>query len=65
VEILDAGVTPPRSLWRSDPTPVSESGILSIAVSPAFLKPGDYQIAVYGIDGDRQQHVEMYAMTRR
>ena len=65
LEISDAAATPPRSLWRSALVEVPESGVLSIVVPRAFLRSGRYQIDVYGLSADGEQHVEMYAVQWR
>jgi hypothetical protein len=65
LEISDAAAIPPRSLWRTALVEVPESGILSIVVPHAFLPNGRYQIDVYGLSADGEQHVEMYAVQWR
>ena len=60
VEMSDgtAGASP----WRSTATRAADEETLSINVSRAFLKPGKYQLVVYGIAGGREQKLDSYTL---
>jgi len=48
--------------WRSAAIRAADEETLSIDVSRAFLKPGKYRLAVYGIEGGREERLDSYTL---
>ena len=62
VELFDAGVRPPRSLWSMSDLQRSEHATLVVIVPRSFLAPGVYRLAVYGINGAREERINTYTI---
>ncbi|MDP9190213.1 MAG: hypothetical protein M3P06_00735 [Acidobacteriota bacterium] len=62
VEMREASADPAQSPWRSDAIRAAGEETLSIDVTRTYLKPGKYQIVVFGIDGTREQRLETYTL---
>lgn len=58
VEIIDANAG--RVVWRRRSVQRRENDTLLIYVHRAYLERGRYQLAVYGIDGDREERLATY-----
>jgi hypothetical protein len=51
-----------RPPWRGAAIRAADEETLSVDVSRAYLKPGKYQIVVYGIEGARQTRLDSYTL---
>jgi hypothetical protein len=60
-EIVDAA-DPQRILWHDDVVRRSADDSLVILVGREFLKPGKYQLRLYGINGARQEPLSTYTI---
>jgi len=59
LELVDLGATPPRPLWSSAAKLAQDESAFHLDVPRAFLKPGRYQVNVYGVDGPKER-IEAY-----
>jgi hypothetical protein len=62
VELFDAGATPQRSLWSTRAPQPHDDATLMITVPRAFIQPGLYRLAVYGISGGNEEHLHDYTV---
>jgi hypothetical protein len=62
VEMRDANADPAKASWRSGAIRAAGDETLSIDVSRAYLKPGKYQLVVFGLDGAREQRLDTYTL---
>ncbi len=65
LEIVDASANPPRSIWSTSVLPRPSSEIFPILVPRTFLKPGKYQVVLYGVSGAREERIDTYTVRVR
>ena len=51
-----------RPPWRSAAIRAADEETLSVDVSRTYLKPGKYQIVVFGIEGAREERLDSYTL---
>lgn len=61
VDLVDAGVTPPRLLWRASGVHRVANRPFAISIPRRFLDRGFYRLELYGIDG-APRHLASYAI---
>jgi hypothetical protein len=61
VDLVDAGTRPPRVVW-SGRRERREDDTFVVDVQRSFLKPGRYQLVVYGIEGSRAEELARYTI---
>jgi len=59
LEIIDGG----RSLWRSSALRRSADDSFAMLVPRSFLKPGSYQVVLYGEDGSHEVKLATYSVS--
>jgi hypothetical protein len=59
LEVADASG---RSLWKSDPLLPPADGNLVMFMPRRFLKPGQYQVILYGLANPSEQRLETYSV---
>jgi hypothetical protein len=59
LEIIDGG----RSLWRSSELRHSADDSFAILVPRSFLKPGSYQVVLYGESGSHEEKLATYSVS--
>ena len=62
VELFDASVDPPRSLWSMSGLRRGENATLIVAVPRSFLSPGIYRLTIYGGNGGGEDLVNHYTI---
>ena len=62
LEIVDPSATPPRVLWSSTGVRRSDDDTFDILVPRAFLRPGRYQVVLYGVDRAREERLMSYTL---
>lgn len=61
-EITDAAG---RTAWRSELLHRNEDDTFAVLVPRAFLPPGRYKLALYGVNGARREPIETYTLRTR
>lgn len=62
VEMTGMTAKQPASPWKSPTIRPGNDEVLSIMVPRAYLKPGQYRIVVFGIDGAREERLDTYTL---
>jgi hypothetical protein len=62
LELVKLEKQSPRTLWKSARLPRPAGDTFSIAVRREFLRPGRYQVVVYGVSGARQERLATYSL---
>jgi hypothetical protein len=62
LQIVDVSTNPPRSLWNSAALPRRDHDTFAVLVPRAFLRPGKYQVVLYGIDGAGEERLASYSL---
>ena len=60
IELRDVAAN--RTMWRTEALHPREDDAFAILVPRRFLRPGKYQIAVYGVSGSGEEHVASYSL---
>ncbi|HXO22486.1 MAG TPA: hypothetical protein VOA87_21405 [Thermoanaerobaculia bacterium] len=62
LDIVDLGTKPPRVIWTATGLRRRSDDTFEIWVPRSFLKPGEYRLVVYGLDGGRQETLATYTV---
>lgn len=62
VEIVDALTTPPQTRWTTTTVFPPHLDTFSIVIPHTFLKPGRYEMVLYGVSGSRVERLSSFAM---
>jgi hypothetical protein len=62
LQIVDLSANPPLPLWSSTALQRRDNDTFAILVPRTFLKPGKYQIVLYGADGGREERLTSYSL---
>ncbi len=62
LQIVDLDTNPQRTLWSSPPLQPRANDTFAILVPRAFLRPGRYQVVLFGVDGAREERLAGYSL---